>query len=77
VWDPGEQFSAGEWLFVPTGDAEAEGVLMSYVYDHAEQRSALVLLDARDVGAGPVARIPLPVRVPYGFHATWVPAGEI
>jgi len=72
-WDAGPQYSSGEWLFVPTGAAEAEGVVMTYVYDRAAGTSSLVVLDARDVGAGPLARVELPQRVPYGFHATWVP----
>lgn len=75
-WDPGPQFASGEWLFVATGRAEAEGVVMTYVHDRAAGTSSLVVLDARDVGAGPIARISLPQRVPYGFHATWVPATE-
>ncbi len=75
-WDPGPQFASGEWLFVATGPAEAEGVVMTYVHDRAANASSLVVLDARDVGAGPIARIPLPQRVPYGFHATWVPTAE-
>ena len=76
-WDPGAQYSSGEWLFVPTGPGEAEGVVMSYVHDRAADRTSLVVLDARDVGAGPRARIPLPQRVPYGFHATWVPTSDV
>ena len=50
---------------------------MTYVYDRAAGTSALVVLDARDVGAGPRARITLPQRVPYGFHATWVAANNV
>jgi carotenoid cleavage dioxygenase len=73
-WDPGPQYSGGEWLFVATGPDEGEGVVMSFVYDHARDTSELVVLDARDVGAGPLARVALPQRVPYGFHAAWVPA---
>jgi carotenoid cleavage dioxygenase-like enzyme len=76
-WDPGPRFSSGEWLFVATGPSEAEGVVMTYVYDRAAGTSSLVVLDARNVDAGPIARIALPQRVPYGFHATWVPAGEV
>jgi carotenoid cleavage dioxygenase len=73
-WDPGTRYSSGEWLFVATGPAEAEGLIMTYVYDKAEDASELVALDALDVAAGPVARIKLPQRVPFGFHGTWVPA---
>jgi carotenoid cleavage dioxygenase-like enzyme len=76
-WDPGPQFASGEWFFVPTGSGEAEGVVMSFVYDAARDASELVLLDARDVSAGPLARVALPQRVPHGFHATWVPTQEI
>jgi carotenoid cleavage dioxygenase len=75
-WDPGAQFSCDEWLLVPTGEAEAEGVVMTFVYDKANDRSELVILDARDVAAGPLARVALPTRVPYGFHGTWVPSAE-
>jgi carotenoid cleavage dioxygenase len=76
-WDPGRARSAGEWLFVPSGDAEDAGFLLSYVFDRRDESSALVVLDAADVAAGPVATVQLPQRVPYGFHATWVPARPV
>ena len=31
------------------------------------------VIDATDVGAGPVAAVTMPQRVPYGFHAAWIP----
>ena len=80
-WDPGPHRSAGEWLFVPrsapadttlTRD-DGDGWIMSYVYDASRDRSDLVVLEATDVARGPVATVHLPARVPYGFHATWVP----
>jgi carotenoid cleavage dioxygenase len=76
-WDPGRARSAGEWLFVPSGEGEDEGFLLSYVYDRADDSSALVVLDAADVAAGPVGSVRLPQRVPYGFHATWVPTRPV
>lgn len=75
-WDPGPSQHAGEWLFVPEGgsaDGDA-GCLLTYLHDHATNRSELMIVDASDVPAGPVARITTPQRVPYGFHATWIPA---
>ena len=53
---------------------EDAGYLLTYVHDDATNRSELVIVDASDVREGPVARIETPQRVPYGFHATWVPA---
>lgn len=75
-YDPGPGRSANEGLFVPdpAASGEDEGWVFTYVYDAATDRSDLVVLDASDLGAGPVATVGLPVRVPYGFHATWVAA---
>jgi carotenoid cleavage dioxygenase len=54
--------------------AEGEGWVMSYVYDRATDRSEVHILDATDIGAGPVATVHLPRRVPFGFHGSWLPA---
>lgn len=54
------------------GTSEDDGWIMTVVYDAAEDRSDVVILDARDVAADPVATIPLPARVPFGFHGNWV-----
>jgi carotenoid cleavage dioxygenase len=76
-------FGDGRWgseaPFAPRPGAEAEddGYLVSYVYDEREGRSEVEVLDAQDVTAGPVCRVRLPVRVPIGFHATWVPAERL
>jgi 8'-apo-carotenoid 13,14-cleaving dioxygenase len=60
--------------FVPRQHATSEddGWLMSYVYDASTNRSELVVLDATDIAAAPVARVLLPQRVPFGFHGNWV-----
>ena len=58
----------------PAGGAgEDDGWVMSYVYDAASDRSDVVILDARDFAGNPVATIHLPVRVPFGFHGSWIP----
>ena len=66
----------GEFVFVPADDgtAEDDGYLMGFVYDAAQGRSDLVLLDA--AGLETVAAIHLPVRVPNGFHGNWIPDGQ-
>jgi carotenoid cleavage dioxygenase len=67
--------TAGEFVFVPATDdaGEDEGWLMGYVYDAATNKSDLVILDAHDFGADPVAVVHLPRRVPAGFHGNWIP----
>lgn len=69
-----EHQRCGEPVFVPSEKAEAEddGYLLCFVYDHNEEKSQLVILDARNIEAEPLARIKLPVRVPYGFHGSWI-----
>ena len=68
-----------EPLFVPRpgsaagGAGEDDGWVMSYVYDAASDRSDVVILDARDFAGDPVATVHLPVRVPFGFHGSWLP----
>lgn len=66
----------GEWVFAPRPHASAEddGYLLSYVHDERENRSWLYILEAQQPSAGPVARVALPGRVPYGFHGAWIPA---
>jgi carotenoid cleavage dioxygenase len=46
---------------------------MVYATDLAELRTDLCIIDARDLAAGPVARVHLPQRVPAGFHGNWMP----
>ena len=76
-------FGPGRWgseaPFAPRagGTAEDDGWLVSFVHDEAEQRSEVVVLDASDLAAGPVARVLLPARVPIGFHATWVRGDQL
>ncbi len=65
----------GEAVFVPRTTVEGgedEGWLITFVYDTNEECSELVVVNARDVTSKPVARVLIPQRVPYGFHAAWV-----
>ena len=48
---------------------------MTFVYDEASRKSELVVLNAQDLAAPPIATVHLPVRVPYGFHGSWIPDG--
>ena len=61
----------GEAVFVPA--ERGEGWLLTYVYDAADDRSDLIVLDAGNVAGAPVATVHLPQRVPAGFHGNWLP----
>ena len=76
-WEPGEMERAGEGFYVPDSASagEGEGWVLSFLYDRTVDRSSLGIFDASAVADGPVARIHLPVRVPYGFHGLWIPDG--
>ncbi len=56
---------------------EDDGYLVSYVHDATTDRSEVVILDARELSAAPLARVLLPQRVPLGFHAVWVPEAAL
>ncbi len=77
------RFGPGRWgsesPFAPRDGStgEDDGYLVSFVQDEREQRSELVILDAADLGAGPVGRVILPQRVPLGFHACWIRADQL
>ena len=64
-----------EPCFVPKSKdaAEGDGWLLSIVGRRAENRTDLVILDARNLSAGPVATLKMPCRIHEGFHGIWVP----
>ncbi|MDJ0959908.1 MAG: carotenoid oxygenase family protein [Acidimicrobiia bacterium] len=74
---PGRYGSEAPFARRPGARAEDDGYLMSFVYDAAEDRSELVILDAATPSDGPVGRVLLPQRVPNGFHACWVPEDQL
>jgi carotenoid cleavage dioxygenase-like enzyme len=78
-YDLGPNAHPGEFVFVRDDDSagEDEGWAIGLVYDDTTERSDLVILDARDHAAEPVARVHLPVRVPYGFHGSWISDAEL
>lgn len=71
----GEGYVTGEVVFIPksTNSAEGEGWILSYIHAIDDKPSKVVILDAQKLGEEPEAVIELPVRVPIGFHTSWVP----
>ena len=70
----------GEAVFVPSeapDRAEDDGWLMALVTTRGGGPSRLLVLDATDVAAEPVAVVHLPRPVPMGFHGNWIDDAEL
>ena len=75
-WDYGPGVFGSEAVFAsrPGADrssAEDDGYVITLVTDSNTWQSQCLVFDATDVAKGPVARVTMPHRVPFGFHATW------
>ncbi len=74
---PGRWASEAPFAPRPNARSDDDGYVVSFVHDEIEDGSEVVILDAADIAAGPIARVLLPQRVPIGFHATWVPGWKL
>lgn len=69
----------GECIFVPRSGATSEddGYLATIVYDYTKGKSSLHVYDAKNMSPEPVAIVDAPIRVPSGFHATFIPLEQL
>lgn len=75
-YDYGAGVFGSEAVYAPkkgatAADPEDDGYVITLVTDSKDWQSWCLVFDATDIEAGPVARVRLPHRVPYGFHAAW------
>lgn len=68
----GREAYVGEPAFVPAGEGEDDGYVLSYVNNPERGAADLVILSAQDFTGDPIATVHLPVRVPLGFHGSWI-----
>ncbi|NJR49347.1 MAG: Apocarotenoid-15,15'-oxygenase [Leptolyngbyaceae cyanobacterium CSU_1_3] len=85
LWSAAPNGYVGEPVFVPRGTAdesglytelqsdEDEGWLFTMVYDSKYDRTDVVILDAKDLEKGAIARLHLKHHVPYGLHGSFTP----
>jgi carotenoid cleavage dioxygenase len=71
----GDGVRGAEPVFAPASpDAgEDEGWIISLSHDTTSGESQLLIIDAQNFAAPPVAVVHLPRRVPYGAHGSWIP----
>jgi all-trans-8'-apo-beta-carotenal 15,15'-oxygenase len=71
MWQAGAQGFVSEPAFVPTGNGEDQGWLLTVVYNATRQCSDIVILNAVDMTA--VATLHLKHHIPYGLHGCFTP----
>ncbi|MDA0269275.1 MAG: carotenoid oxygenase family protein, partial [Cyanobacteria bacterium] len=74
LWSEAPRGFMGEPIFVPRpgGTVEDDGWVLCLNYNAARQCSDLIILDAQQIAAGPIARLKLRHHVPYGLHGSFV-----
>ena len=63
-----------ELVFAPRVNSQSEddGYVVGFIHDETDNHAECWIIDAQKFSDGPVARVHIPTRVPYGFHAHWV-----
>lgn len=78
LFGPGR--TANECPFAPRVGArdEDDGYVVAFISDvNAKDSGEVVILDAKNIANGPLARVKIPQRVPVGFHTIWVPGDQL
>lgn len=78
-YDYGPDCYGSESPFAPRTNptSEDDGYVLSFVHNQRENRSELIVLDAKEITAGPLARVIFPERLPLGFHACFAPQSQL
>jgi len=72
-WFPGDSSCFQEPIFIPRSAQAPEGDgYVAALLNHLDTyRSELVILDAQQMAAGPVARVKIPFRMRMSLHGSW------
>lgn len=79
VWSAGPDISLQEPCFIPRSEtaAEGDGYIITVATLIKEMRTDVYLLEARQLDAGPIATLHLPLRLRPGYHGSWAQSREI
>ena len=71
-----DRYLLGEPILAPRSDTadEADGYLLTRAFDQVTALNEMMSFDASDIEAGTIAKAKLPLRIPAGFHGSWVGA---
>jgi all-trans-8'-apo-beta-carotenal 15,15'-oxygenase len=79
VWMPKEYEFCGEPMFATRENASSEeddGYILSVLYNGQSKESEMVILRADAIADGPIARLPLGMRVPHGLYGCFTNAAD-
>ena len=82
TWMPNEYEFCGEPMFADkktsesTNTAEDDGYILSVLYNGKAKESEMIILDAKNIAAGPIARIPMGMSIPHGLFGCFTSAEE-
>lgn len=81
AWYPEEYEFCGEPMFAPKkrevpSNVEDDGYIISVLMNGKEKKSEIVILDAKDITRGPLARVPLGIAIPHGLHGCFAASAE-
>lgn len=62
---------------VTRNDPEDAGYLVTFTTDTNDWSSYCLIFDAKDITTGPVCKLRLPHRLPFGFHSNWIRGEDI
>ncbi len=68
-----DQFSTSSSIDDQLSFQEDDGYLITYAWDGKEQKSSLLIFDAKNIAQGPISRSAIPTNVPFGLHGCFAP----
>eukprot|EP00584_Thalassiosira_punctigera_P000457 CAMPEP_0172542492 /NCGR_PEP_ID=MMETSP1067-20121228/13097_1 /TAXON_ID=265564 ORGANISM="Thalassiosira punctigera, Strain Tpunct2005C2" /NCGR_SAMPLE_ID=MMETSP1067 /ASSEMBLY_ACC=CAM_ASM_000444 /LENGTH=693 /DNA_ID=CAMNT_0013328751 /DNA_START=214 /DNA_END=2295 /DNA_ORIENTATION=- len=79
-WFPEGHEFCGEPMYAPRrgsdDDMEDGGYIISTLFNGKEEKSEIVVLQANNIESGPIARVPIDVVVPHGYHGCFAATDE-
>lgn len=78
VWMPKEYEFCGEPMYAPSisRHGEDDGYIVSVLFNGKKNESEVVILEAKNIKAGPVARVPLGIAIPHGYYGCFSSSDE-
>ncbi|EED91809.1 predicted protein [Thalassiosira pseudonana CCMP1335] len=77
-WFPQSYEFCGEPMYAKKqgDDSEDGGYILSVLFNGKEEKSEVIVLKATNISQGPIARVPIGISVPHGYHGCFASGDE-